>query len=81
VSYASWELKLEPGDLILITSDGIIETRDSQGSEFGMQRLEAILFQEISSPLSHIAQSLLSSVSAFGKQADDQTILLFRVLV
>ena len=81
VSYASRELKLEPGDLFLITSDGIIETLDSQGSEFGIQRLEGILLQEISSPLPQIARNLLSAVSAFGKQADDQTILLFRVLV
>jgi serine phosphatase RsbU (regulator of sigma subunit) len=81
VRYASWELKLEPGDLFLITSDGIIETLDSQGSEFGIQRLEGTLLQEISSPLPQIARNLLSAVSAFGKQADDQTILLFRVLV
>jgi serine phosphatase RsbU (regulator of sigma subunit) len=81
VRYASWELKLEPGDLFLITSDGIIETLDSQGGEFGIQRLEGILLQEISSPLPQIARNLLSAVSAFGKQADDQTILLFRVLV
>jgi len=81
VSYVSRELKLEPGDLFLITSDGIIETLDSQGSEFGIQRLEGILLEEISSPLPQIARNLLSAVSAFGKQADDQTILLFRVLV
>lgn len=80
VSYVSRELKLDPGDLILITTDGINETRDSQGAEFGMQRLEAILLREISSPLPLIAQNLLSAVSSFGKQADDQTILLLRVL-
>jgi serine phosphatase RsbU (regulator of sigma subunit) len=80
VSYVSRELKLEPGDLLLITTDGIIETRDSWGVEFGMQSLETILLQEISSPLPLIARNLLTAVSSFGKQADDQTILLFRVL-
>jgi serine phosphatase RsbU (regulator of sigma subunit) len=72
-------LKLEPGDLFLITSDGVIETLDLQGREFGIARLESILLKEISSPLPQIAQNLLSAVNAFGKQADDQTILLFRV--
>jgi sigma-B regulation protein RsbU (phosphoserine phosphatase) len=81
VSYASRELRLEAGDLFLITSDGIIETLDSQGSEFGIQRVEGVLLQGISSPLPKIAQNLLSAVSAFGNQADDQTILLFRVVV
>lgn len=81
VSYTSRELKLQAGDLFLITSDGIIETLDPQGIEFGVPRLEAILLQEISSPLPRIARNLLSAVSAFGKQGDDQTILLFRVLV
>ncbi|HXP81952.1 MAG TPA: PP2C family protein-serine/threonine phosphatase [Verrucomicrobiae bacterium] len=81
VSYASRELQVEPGDLFLITSDGIIETHDSKGSEFGIERIEGILLQEISSPLPQIARNLLSAVSAFGNQADDQTILLFRVLL
>ena len=81
VGYASRELNLEPGDLLLITSDGIIETLDSQGNEFGIQRLEGILLQEISSPLPQIAQILLSAASSFGKQADDQTVLLVRVLI
>jgi serine phosphatase RsbU (regulator of sigma subunit) len=81
VSYASRQSKLEPGDVLLITSDGIIETLDSRGGEFGIQRLEAILLQKISCPLSEIAQNVLSAVNAFGKQSDDQTILLFRVLV
>ena len=35
----------------------------------------------ISVPLAEIAQNLLSADGAFGKQADDQTIPLFRVLV
>jgi serine phosphatase RsbU (regulator of sigma subunit) len=80
VMFTSRKLILEPGDLLVVTTDGIIETIDSQGHEFGMQRLETVLRQEITAPLPRIAQEVLSAVTSFGKQVDDRTILLIRAL-
>jgi serine phosphatase RsbU (regulator of sigma subunit) len=47
VTFTSQKLKLEAGDLSVVTTDGILETADSQGYEFGMQRLETLLLQRI----------------------------------
>jgi serine phosphatase RsbU (regulator of sigma subunit) len=80
VTFTSRKLELEPGDLLVVTTDGITETIDSQGHEFGMQRLETLLLGKIAAPLPHIAQELLSAVTSFGKQVDDLTILLIRIL-
>ena len=80
VTFTSRKLELEPSDLLVVTTDGITETMDSQGHEFGMQRLETLLLREITAPLPHIAQELLAAVTSFGRQVDDHTILLIRVL-
>lgn len=80
VTFTSRKLELAPGDLVAVTSDGIIETVDDHGDEFGIQRLESLLLQRIRAPLPYIAQELLSAVNSFGKQVDDHTLLLIRVL-
>lgn len=79
VAFTSRELKAQPGDLFLITTDGIIEIADAQGNEFGLERVEKILLENVAQPLSVVAKKLQESVQAFGKQVDDQTIFLLRV--
>lgn len=80
VAYTSRELRTEPGDLFMITTDGIVETVDSEGQPFGVERVETILLQNTSAPLFQIAQKLQTAVDSFGRRADDQTVLLLRIL-
>ncbi len=42
-AYTEGELTLEPGDLIVVYSDGLTEARNSQDEEFGADRLQAML--------------------------------------
>ena len=42
-AYTEGELTLEPGDLLVIYSDGLTEARNSQDEEFGADRLQAML--------------------------------------
>src|SRR6266446_457496 len=42
-AYTEGELTLEPGDLLVIYSDGLTEARNSQDKEFGADRLQAML--------------------------------------
>jgi serine phosphatase RsbU (regulator of sigma subunit) len=79
VVFMSHEIKTQPGDLFLIATDGIIETVNQQGDDFGLERIETILLANIFEPLPVIANHLQESVRGFGKQADDQTIFLLRV--
>ena len=42
-AYTEGDLTLEPGDLLVIYSDGLTEARNSQDEEFGADRLQAML--------------------------------------
>jgi serine phosphatase RsbU (regulator of sigma subunit) len=76
------EVALESGDTLAIYSDGITEATDRRGEEFG----EARLVQTIEAHRNQDARTLLDAVfdeaRAFsrGEQADDQTMVIARVL-
>jgi len=42
-AYTEGELTLEPGDLLVVYSDGLTEARNSRDEEFGADRLQAML--------------------------------------
>ena len=42
-NYAEGSLQLQPGDVLLIYSDGLSEATNSRGEEFGVKRIEAML--------------------------------------
>jgi serine phosphatase RsbU (regulator of sigma subunit) len=68
------------GDLLMLVTDGLIETLSKTQEEFGLQRLEHLLVQNADRPLPEIFDALIAAVSAFGPQQDDRTVLLVRVL-
>jgi serine phosphatase RsbU (regulator of sigma subunit) len=80
--FPSHRLAMEAGDVILIATDGILEVASSQratlGAEFGVEALEILLENHRELPLSSLAASILEAVRSYGKQLDDQTLLLVR---
>jgi len=77
-AYLSHSLQMEQGDLLAIATDGILEAANTQEEEFGSDRIAAILMQMSGQDLASMRDSIVSAAQAFGKQADDQTILLIR---
>jgi hypothetical protein len=77
-AYISHSLQIEEGDLLAIATDGILEAANAQEEEFGSERIAALLTQMSGQDLASIRDSIVSAAQAFGKQADDQTILLIR---
>jgi serine phosphatase RsbU (regulator of sigma subunit)/CHASE3 domain sensor protein len=81
--YRSRSLTLQPGDLLLLSSDGLIEARNEQGELFGFDRLEAELKNlpmEITAPAA--VDQLIRAVMNFTDQAelaDDLTLLVVHV--
>lgn len=73
-------LQMEPGELLAIATDGILEVCDKNGDEFGVERLEQTITANAAASLPEMAQGILAAAQAFGKQVDDQTILLIRRL-
>jgi serine phosphatase RsbU (regulator of sigma subunit) len=71
-------MRMECGDLIVVATDGILEASDRQGEEFGIQRLEATITASAVTDLPQLAERILAAAQTFGRQTDDQTILLIR---
>ena len=76
--FGSTEARAESGDIFAMYTDGLLETANAAGEEFGIQRLEAELQKHARAPLDAICQSLEESVNRHGARFDDQSILLIR---
>lgn len=76
-SYTSITQPLQPGDRILLYTDGILEAANTEGEEFGHDRLTDMLIQSASSSAEQAADRILGAVSAWSPvQSDDQTIVV-----
>ena len=79
--YTAVCLKLEPGDTLVLFSDGVTEAMDPDDNLFGVPRLREVLEQKAETPLEDIQKIILESVENFARgarQADDLTLLLLR---
>ena len=79
--YTATCLKLEPGDTVVLFSDGITEAMDPEEQMYGVARLREVLSGHMDTPLDEIQRSVLESVENFARgahQADDVTLLLVR---
>jgi serine phosphatase RsbU (regulator of sigma subunit) len=79
-TYDSAIASYDPGDLFVLLSDGVIETENSHGAEFGFDGVERVVVQHGAEPLKDIMNRLMSELEKFGNRADDQTVLLIRAL-
>jgi serine phosphatase RsbU (regulator of sigma subunit)/CHASE2 domain-containing sensor protein len=73
----------EPGDVIVLMSDGITEAMDRNGALYGRARLQNLLQAPslLASEVGDMGRTLLASVESFeagAEPADDQTLLLVR---
>jgi serine phosphatase RsbU (regulator of sigma subunit) len=74
-------LTLEPGDLVLLLSDGIVEARSSDGPLFGMDRVLECVRVHRGATSGEIVAALFDEVRAFSHdlQFDDMTAVVIRV--
>lgn len=73
---------LEPGDLLLLYTDGVTEAMNPQDEEFGPQRVAELLRQDPYQPAQELIRRLRYQLSEFtGSQplADDTTIVAYRM--
>ena len=78
--YSSSRVDYGPGDLFAIFTDGLVETTDVMGQEFGLDRMEDVLLEFAAWPLRDTYDAVLDAVGRHGRQADDRTLMLVRVL-
>jgi phosphoserine phosphatase RsbU/P len=76
--YVGVPLALEPGDVLLLVTDGLLEVFDRKDEEFGLGGVSAVLREHGRLPLTDLAGRIRTAALAHGPQADDQTLLLIR---
>lgn len=74
-------LALEPGDIVLLASDGIPEYENGEGEQFGDERVCATVASHGGEPAAAIIDALLAAVRSFAGSApqdDDMTAVVVR---
>ena len=77
-AFAVSKVDVPPGDLLAIITDGFTEVADSKEREMGMEDFKMAFATCAEKPLPEIYRELRSRTLKFGKQTDDQTMLLIR---
>jgi len=75
------QVDLEPGDVVVMYSDGVTEALDREGSEFGEERLLSCVSENRDAASGVILDSLLTTVRNFtvgAPQSDDLTVMIVR---
>lgn len=77
-SYSQTAVQLEMGDLLLLYTDGIIESEDASGEQLGLDRLLSIARHLPVESAAAAGQALLTAVESFRgavAPADDETVV------
>ncbi len=76
--FAQNKIELEPGDTLVLYTDGVTEAMNESGEEYGMDRLREILAAAPSKDAEHITNEIFQSIREFAgeaPQSDDITCL------
>jgi serine phosphatase RsbU (regulator of sigma subunit) len=80
-SYAEETIQLQPGDRLVFYTDGITETRNPQGEEFGTARLLECACKGRSLPAEELKQEILRAAlhHGEGRFEDDATVIVMAI--
>jgi sigma-B regulation protein RsbU (phosphoserine phosphatase) len=81
--YRAAEVVLQPGDTLVLYTDGIVEAVDPDGQEFGMERLQDVCRRHCAGTCQELADAVEKDLAAFVRGVpfpDDRTIVTARRL-
>jgi serine phosphatase RsbU (regulator of sigma subunit)/pSer/pThr/pTyr-binding forkhead associated (FHA) protein len=79
--YREGRTQLRHGDVLVVYSDGVTETQDPQGEEFGTTRLQEVVVQNLHATASGIRDKIEAALSAFAQgtpAVDDITLVIVK---
>ena len=80
-TYTRGFAKLDPGDLLCLYSDGIVEAHDKHDREFGLERLQRVVKANRFRSAQEIGQEVLNRVAKFGRAGeDDRTVVIVKAI-
>jgi serine phosphatase RsbU (regulator of sigma subunit) len=80
-SYEQSTINLEKGDILLLYTDGIVETRNASGEEFGENRLIDFCKQYINLEVNNFRENILAELDKFSNSNIDDDISLIVISV
>ena len=82
MEYRRGSARLDPGDVLVCCTDGILEACDEREDEFGKERLAAAVARNRMKSAQGIVDSVLVEVNEFsatGKYTDDKVLMIMKV--
>jgi sigma-B regulation protein RsbU (phosphoserine phosphatase) len=79
--YREGRTQLRAGDVLVVYSDGVTETQDPEGDEFGTARLQDVIVQNLDLTASGIRDKIEAALSAFAQgtpAVDDITLVIVK---
>jgi sigma-B regulation protein RsbU (phosphoserine phosphatase) len=77
--YSVQRVRMDPGDSLLLYTDGISEARNATGAEYGMKRLASVAGERhgsVPQELLAVCMRDIAGYSSGAKQSDDQTLMV-----
>ena len=75
------QVRLDPGDTVVLYTDGITEAENEEGAFYGLDRLTALILDHVHEPVQYIHDRVIEDLHAhIGRQKvyDDITLVVFR---
>jgi serine phosphatase RsbU (regulator of sigma subunit) len=74
------EVRLAPGDILVLYTDGVTEAENPQEEQFGESRLAETMLAQRQLPVASLLETIVATVQDFseGEQADDITLVVAR---
>jgi phosphoserine phosphatase RsbU/P len=80
-TYTRGYVQLEPGDLLCMYTDGIIEAHDRKDEEFSIERLVRLVKTNRARTSQEIGQEVLARVAKWGRSGeDDRTVVIVKAV-
>ncbi len=80
--YDEGSIQVQPGSLLVVFSDGLVEPENVYGEEFGSRRLAEVALRNRQASTHDIVEALLGSAEEWAgtaEQADDMTVIVARL--
>lgn len=78
-AFTATDVVLQPGDVLLVYSDGLTEAEDQSGNMFGEDRLKDVIVREAPSGAEQLSEAILLGIQEFTRgraQTDDITFVI-----
>ena len=82
VRYEEWSATLDAGDIVVLYSDGLAESMNPDGEQFGVERLQSLVCSNAKRSAADLAELIFTEVARFAQgvpAADDRTLVILKV--